>query len=56
MKVMSLVAIIFIVCAMICGFWMKANPGKGDVNFHAGLSVAALIISLITIILYMIKK
>lgn len=56
MKLMGILSIILIVCSMICGVWMYLNPGQGSVRFHAGLSGSAMVISLVSIVLYMIKR
>lgn len=54
MKIMGILSIILIACALICGLWMRSHPGEGDKNFHAGLSMATLGVCIVTIILYMI--
>ena len=56
MKFMGILSIILIVCSMICGAWIYYNPGQGDVKFHAGLSSFAMGITLVSIVLYMIKR
>ena len=55
MKVLSWISIIMIACALLCGLWMKFAPGDNDANFHAMLSIATLVVCLITIILFMIR-
>lgn len=56
MKLLGVLTIITIVCAAICGLWMRANPGQGSVTFHAGLSLTAMGLAVLTILLYMLKK
>lgn len=55
MKIVGTVTIIVIACTLLCGLWMKFGPGEKDVNFHAMLSIVALILCLVTIIMYMTK-
>ena len=58
MKILGVISIILIACAMLCGLWMKFGPvvsGEKDTNFHAMLSIGTLLFCLVTIILYMIK-
>ena len=56
MKFMGVLSIVLIVCSLICGAWMYFNPGQGDVRFHAGLSSSAMAFSLVSIVLYMLKR
>ena len=56
MKALEIVSIILIVCALICGLWMKAHPQGYDVNFHIWLSIAALVSALVTIVLFLLNK
>lgn len=56
MKFMGVLSIVLIVCSLICGVWMYFNPGQGDVRFHAGLSSSAMAFSLVSIVLYMLKR
>lgn len=56
MKALGIVSIILIVCALICGLWMKTHPQGYDVNFHIWLSIAALVSALVTILLFLFKK
>lgn len=59
MKVLGWISLILIACAMLCGLWLKYAPKPENyaegVNFHAMLSIATLLVSFVTIILYMIK-
>ena len=56
MKALGIVSVILIVCALICGLWMKIHPQGYDVNFHIWLSVVALASALVTILLFLFKK
>lgn len=56
MKILGILSIILIVCALICGLWIKFHPQGNDMNFHFILSLAAMLLALITIILYLFKK
>lgn len=55
MKILGWVSIVMIVCTLICGLWMKFAPGEKDVNFHMMLSIVSILVSLVTIVIYMIK-
>lgn len=55
MKALGIVSIILIVCALICGLWMKTHPQGYDVNFHIWLPIAALVSALVTIVLFLLK-
>lgn len=55
MKILGWISIILIVCALICGLWMKFVPGEKDTNFHAMLSIVTILACLITIVTYMVK-
>jgi len=55
MKILSWASIILLACTLLCGLWMKFAPGDNDVNFHTTLSVAAMVVCLITIILFMVR-
>ena len=55
MKILSWISIVMIACALLCGLWMKFVPGDKDVNFHAMLSIATILVCLVTIVLYIIK-
>ena len=55
MKILGIISIILIACAMLCGLWLKFAPGEKDANFHAKLSIGTLLFCLVTIILYMVK-
>jgi len=59
MKILGIISIILIACAMLCGLWLKFAPRPDNfqegANFHAMLSIGTLLFCLVTIILYMIK-
>lgn len=55
MKILSWISIVMIACALLCGLWMKFAPGDKDVNFHAMLSIATILVCFVTIVLYIIK-
>ena len=56
MKILGILSIILIVCALICGLWIKFNPQGNDMNFHFLLSLSAMLLALITILFFVIKK
>jgi len=55
MRILGIISIVMILCSLICGLWMKYKPGEGDVNFHVKLSFGTMVISLMTIVMYMVK-
>ena len=56
MKILGILSIILIVCALICGLWIKFHPQGNDMNFHFLLSLATMLLSLITLLLFVFKK
>lgn len=55
LKVLGGVSILLIICMFICGIWVKSHP-VDDIGFHFKLGIATLLVSLVTIILFMMKK
>lgn len=55
MKIIAIISIVFLVSTLICGLWVKFHPQGNDMNFHFWLSLSTVILSLITIALFMIK-
>ena len=55
MKVLGWISIVLIACTLLCGLWMKFAPGEKDVNFHAMMSMATMVVCLITVIVFMIR-
>ena len=56
LKIIGVVSIILLISTIICGLWIKFNPVGNDLNFHFKLSIITVILALVTIILFMIKK
>lgn len=54
-KILGVISIVLLICTIICGLWIKSNP-ISDLKFHFTLSLSTVLISLITIILFMFKK
>lgn len=54
-KIIGGTSIVLLLCTIICGLWMKYNPG-GDTQFQFILSMVSVVAALITIILFMLKK
>lgn len=54
LKLFGGISILLLVCTLICGFWIKANPGEG-LEFHGMLSSVSVIFALVTIILFLLK-
>lgn len=55
MKLLGWISIIMIACTLLCGLWMKFAVGDKDVNFHAMLSIATMVVCLVTMILFMMR-
>lgn len=56
LKVLGVVSILLLVSTIICGLWIKSHPAGNDLGFHFRLSLTTVILALITIVLFMIKK
>ena len=55
LKIMGGASILLLICTIICGLWIKFHPQE-DMQFHFMLSLTAVVASLITILLFIIKK
>jgi len=55
LKILGIVSIVLLVSTIICGLWIKSHPQE-DMQFHFVLSLTTVIISLFTIVLFMLKK
>ncbi len=55
LKIMGSFSILLLSCTIICGLWIRFHPQE-DMQFHFVLSLAAVVISLLTIVLFMLKK
>lgn len=55
LKIMGDISILLLICTIICGLWIRFHPQE-DMQFHFVLSLATVVISLLTIVLFMIKK
>lgn len=55
MKILGIITLIMLACTLLCGLWMKFGPGEKDAGFHGMLSVATVILCIITVIFFMIK-
>lgn len=53
-KIMGGISILLLCCTVICGLWIHSNPQE-DHRFHFKLSLAAVLVSLGTIILFMFR-
>lgn len=47
-------SIVLLLCDLICGLWIRKHP-QSDMNFHVRLGVASVIVSLVTIVLFMVS-
>ncbi len=55
LKIMGSASILLLSCTIICGLWIRFHPQEG-MQFHFTLSLAAVVVSLVTIVLFMLKK
>ncbi|GAA4653615.1 hypothetical protein GCM10023142_07530 [Anaerocolumna aminovalerica] len=55
LKLLGIVSIVMLISTIICGLWIKSHPQE-DIQFHFVLSLTTVIISLLTIVLFMLKK
>jgi len=54
LKILGGASILLLVCTLICGLWIKFNPQE-DMQFHFLLSLTAVVVSLITIVLFLLN-
>lgn len=52
-KIMGILSIVLLLCTIICGLWIKFHPQE-DIQFHFMLSFITVIMSLFTIVLFML--
>ncbi len=55
LKIMGGISILLLIFTMICGLWIRFNPQE-DMQFHFVLSLSTVVMSLLTIVLFMLKK
>lgn len=55
LKIMGGTSILMLICTIICGSWIRFHPQE-DMQFHFVLSLTTVVISLLTIVLFMLKK
>lgn len=53
LKLLSIFTLIMLACTILCGLWMKFGPGEKDARFHMILSLASVILSIVTITIYL---
>lgn len=56
LKIIGVISILLLISTIICGLWIKFHPVGNDLNFHFKLSIITVMVSLITIILFMVNK
>lgn len=56
MRILSIITLIFLACTLLCGLWMKFGPGEKDAGFHMVLSLVSVILSICTIVLYLVNS
>lgn len=55
MRILGIASLVLLACTIICGLWIRKNP-IDDKSFHFALSLASVILSFVTILLFMIVK
>lgn len=55
LKLSEILSIILLSCTLICGLWVRYHKQE-DMQFHFMLSLISVIVSLLTIILFMFQK
>lgn len=55
MRILGIASLVLLACTVICGLWIRKNP-VDDKSFHFVLSLASVILSFVTILLYMVFK
>lgn len=53
LAILGIVSILLIACTLICGLWIKSHPVE-DIGFHFKLSLSTVLVSLVTIVFFMI--
>lgn len=62
MKILTLIvailAIIGLLSTLICGLWMmqQTNVAQSSINFHVTIGIASVVLSILSILLFLIKK
>lgn len=49
----SVVSILLLLSAMICGLWLKSGQ-QGSINFHMNCGITGIVFSIVTLILLVI--
>ena len=52
LKIFGILSIVLIASTIICGLWIRVHPQE-DIQFHFVLSLSTVLVSLVTIILFM---
>jgi len=55
MKILGIITLIMLACTLLCGLWMKFGPGEKDAGFHGMLSIATILLAIVTIIIFIVK-
>lgn len=55
LKLLGGVSVLLLVCTLICGAWIRTHPPE-DIGFHFTLSVAAVLVSLVTILIFLFQR
>ncbi|HTX78618.1 MAG TPA: hypothetical protein VMC62_03070 [Longilinea sp.] len=56
-NILAVVSTLLLLFTLICGLWMKAQPAvdPSSVNFHVTLAIAAVVVTVITLVLVFIR-
>ena len=56
-NILAVVSILLLLFTLICGLWMKAQPivDPSSIKFHVTLAIAAVVVTLVTLVLVFIR-
>ncbi len=58
MSLMSILSLLGLASTLICGFWIKqqTDVDVSSINFHMIIGSASVLLTVVTLILFMLKK
>lgn len=56
--IVAILAITGLLSTLICGLWMmqQTNVAQSSINFHVTIGIASVVLSILSILLFLIKK
>ena len=55
MRILGIFTLVMLACTLLCGLWMKFGRGEKDAGFHGMLSVLTVLLSMVTIVAFLLK-